>query len=129
MAGTTLGISIEIPIMTSIGNYYGWRTNFIDLVLFIIAIIRFIALSSIPEKKLILICPFKYTGSFNCAMLTLLGVVAHYSIYTYIKSLADEIQLAGGGEVVLLSIKAKRIPLRLGSKEVLSDYKKISVVF
>ena len=38
MAGTTLGISLGMPIMTTIGNEYGWRSEFIGFGLVIIAI-------------------------------------------------------------------------------------------
>ncbi len=108
MAGTTLGISIGMPIMTSIGNNYGWRTEFIGLGAFIIAIaiVSLIALPSIPGEKLTKSSsPFallKIPEVLIVLLLTLLGVVAHYGVYVYITSLVDEIQLAGGVEMALL---------------------------
>src|SRR5690554_1226344 len=108
MAGTTLGISIGMPIMTSIGNDYGWRTEFIGLGVFIIAIaiVSFIALPSIPGEKLTKSSsPFallKIPAVLIVLLLTLLGVIAHYGVYVYITSLVDEIQLAGGVEMALL---------------------------
>ncbi|RXJ44300.1 MFS transporter [Gelidibacter gilvus] len=108
MAGTTLGISIGMPIMTSIGNDYGWRTEFIGLggFIIVIALISFFALPSIPGEKLTKSSsPFallKIPAVLIVLLLTLLGVIAHYGVYVYITSLVDEIQLAGGVESALL---------------------------
>lgn len=108
MAGTTLGISIGMPIMTSIGNNYGWRTEFIGLggVIIVIALISFFVLPSIAGEKLTKSSsPFallKIPAVLIVLLLTLLGVVAHYGVYVYITSLVDEIQLAGGVESALL---------------------------
>src|SRR5690554_1315048 len=54
MAGTTLGISIGMPIMTAIGNKYGWRNEFMGFGGFIIliAIVSFFTLPSMPGEKL-----------------------------------------------------------------------------
>ena len=108
MAGTTLGISVGMPIMTSIGNNYGWRTEFIGLGGFIILIgvISFFVLPSISGEKLTKSSsPFallKIPAVLIILLLTLLGVIAHYGVYVYITSLVDEIQLAGGVESALL---------------------------
>ena len=108
MAGTTLGISLGMPIMTSIGNDYGWRTEFIGLgvVIIAIAIVSFFALPSIPGEKLTKSSsPFallKIPEVLIVLLLTLLGVIAHYGVYVYITSLVDEIQLSGGVESALL---------------------------
>lgn len=108
MAGTTLGISVGMPIMTTIGNDYGWRTEFIGLGVFIIviALVSFFALPSMPGEKLTKSSsPFallKIPAVLLVLLLTLLGVIAHYGVYVYITSLVDEIQLAGGIESALL---------------------------
>lgn len=108
MAGTTLGISVGMPIMTTIGNDYGWRTEFIGLGAFIlaIAVVSFFALPSTPGEKLTKSSsPFallKIPEVLIVLLLTLLGVIAHYGVYVYITSLVDEIQLAGGVEMALL---------------------------
>lgn len=108
MAGTTLGISLGMPMMTSIGNEFGWRTEFIGLgvVILAIAIIGFFALPSIPGEKLSKSSsPFallKIPEVLIVLLLTLLGVIAHYGVYVYITSLVDEIQLSGGVESALL---------------------------
>src|SRR5690554_6271512 len=107
MAGNTLGISIGMPIMTSIGYDYGWRAEFIGLGGFIllIGLISLIALPSTPGEKLTKSSsPFallKIPAILIVLLLTLLGVVAHYGVYVYITSLVDEINLAGGIESAL----------------------------
>ncbi|MBK8487131.1 MAG: MFS transporter [Bacteroidetes bacterium] len=108
MAGTTLGISVGMPIMTTIGNDYGWRTEFIGLggFIIVIALISFFVLPSTPGEKLTKSSsPFailKIPAVLLILLLTILGVIAHYAVYVYITSLVDEIQLAGGVEMALL---------------------------
>ncbi|MDG4946433.1 MFS transporter [Weeksellaceae bacterium KMM 9713] len=108
MAGTTLGISLGMPIMTSIGNQFGWRNEFIGLGGFIllIAAVSYFALPSTPGEKLTKSSsPFallKIPEVIIILVLTLLGVIAHYGVYVYITSLVEEIQLAGGVESALL---------------------------
>lgn len=107
MAGNTLGISIGMPIMTVIGNDYGWRTAFIALgaVILVIALIGIFALPSTPGEKLTKSSsPFallKIPAVLIVLLLTLLGVSAHYGVYVFITSLVDEIQLVGGTEGAL----------------------------
>ena len=108
MAGNTLGISLGMPIVTYIGNEYGWRTEFIALGVFIalIALISAFALPSTPGEKLTQssspLTLLKIPEVLIVLLLTLLGVIAHYGVYVYITSLVDKIQLAGGIESALL---------------------------
>lgn len=108
MAGNTLGISLGMPVMTSIGNEYGWRAGFIILGLFIsaIALISIFVLPSTQGEKLTKnSSPFallKVPEVLIVLLLTLLGVSAHYAVYVYITSLVDEIALPGGIEAALL---------------------------
>lgn len=108
MAGNTLGISVGMPVMTFIGNEYGWRTEFIGLgvVILGIALISFFTLPSTPGEKLTksssLFALLKIPEVLIVLLLTLLAVIAHYGVYVYITGLVDEIQLAGGIESALL---------------------------
>ena len=108
MAGNTLGISVGMPVMTFIGNEYGWRTEFIGLgvVILGIALISFFTLPSTPGEKLTKgSSPFallKIPEVLIVLLLTSLAVIAHYGVYVYITGLVDEIQLAGGIESALL---------------------------
>ncbi len=108
LAGNTLGISVGMPVMTFIGNEYGWRTEFIGLgvVILGIALISFFALPSTPGEKLTKgSSPFvllKIPEVLIVLLLTLLAVIAHYGVYVYITGLVEEIQLSGGIESALL---------------------------
>lgn len=108
MAGNTLGISVGMPVMTFIGNEYGWRTEFIGLgvVILGIALISFFTLPSTPGEKLTKgSSPFallKIPEVLIVLLLTLLAVIAHYGVYVYITGLVEEIQLSGGIESALL---------------------------
>lgn len=108
MAGNTLGISLGMPVMTFVGNEYGWRTAFVVLgvVIVAIALISVFALPSTPGEKLTKssspFALFKIPAVLLVLLLTLLGVMAHYGVYVYITSLVDEMQLAGGIESALL---------------------------
>lgn len=107
MAGNTLGISLGMPLMTAIGNQYGWRTEFISLGAFIvlIGILTVFFLPSTPGEKLTKSSsPFallKIPAVLVVLLLTLLGVCAHYGVYVYVTSLVEDIQLAGGIESAL----------------------------
>lgn len=107
MAGNTLGISVGMPVMTSIGNDYGWRNEFIGFGIFIvvIALISAFALPSTPGEKLTKsTSPFaviKIPAVLVVLVLTLLGVCAHYGVYVYVTSLVESIRLAGGIEMAL----------------------------
>ena len=107
MAGNTLGISVGMPIMTFIGNEYGWRMEFIGLGVFImvIALISVFILPSIPGEKLTKSSsPFallKIPAVLIVLLLTLLGVCAHYGVYVYITTLVENLQLPGGIESAL----------------------------
>lgn len=108
MAGNTLGISVGMPLVTYIGNEYGWRTEFIALgvFIFVIALIGFFVLPSTPGEKLTKstspFALFKIPAVLLVLLLTLLGVMAHYGVYVYITSLVNEVQLAGGIEGALI---------------------------
>ncbi|MBJ6118923.1 MFS transporter [Pontibacter sp. BT310] len=108
MAGNTLGISLGMPLMTFIGNEFGWRAGFIALgvVILAIALISLFVLPPTPGEKLTQSSsPFallKIPAVLIVLLLTLLGVGAHYGVYVYITSLVNEIELTGGTESALL---------------------------
>jgi len=107
MAGNTLGISVGMPLLTFVGNEYGWQTEFIGLgvVIIVIALITIFALPSIPGEKLTKSSsPFallRIPAVLMVLLLTLLGVCAHYGVYVYITTLVENINLAGGIESAL----------------------------
>ena len=108
MAGNTLGISIGMPIMTYLGNTFGWRNEFIILgvVIAVIGVLSIFMLPSTPGEKLTQstspFAVFKNKGVLMVLLLTLLGVCAHYGVYVYITSLVSDIDLVGGIEAALV---------------------------
>ncbi len=108
MAGTTLGISLGMPLMTWIGDNYGWRTEFIAIgvVIVLIGVLSIIMLPSLKGEKLTQeTSPFamlKNKAVLMVLVFTLLGVSAHYGVYVYIASLVESMQLAGGIEMALV---------------------------
>ena len=108
MAGTTLGISLGMPLMTWIGDNYGWRTEFIviGVVIVLIAVLSIIMLPSLQGEKLTQeTSPFamlKIKAVLMVLLFTLLGVAAHYGVYVYIASLVETMQMAGGIEMALV---------------------------
>lgn len=108
MAGNTLGVSVGMPLMTWIGNTWGWRVEFMALGL-LIALIFVLCWIFLPhvkgEKVTSANNPFallKNKRVLIILLLTLLGVMAHYGTYTYITLLVDKIALPGGIELALI---------------------------
>lgn len=102
MAGVTLGISIGVPVMTSIGTLISWRAPFIviGLLIAIIAVLSYLYLPSIDGEKLVKSnSPFallKMPSMLIVMALTSLTVTAHYGVYTYVALLIENINIAGG---------------------------------
>src|SRR5690606_33991369 len=108
MAGSTLGVSIGMPLMTWVGNTYGWREEFFALAALItlILILCGLFLPSTPCEKVTAannpLALLKNKQVLNILLLTLLGVTAHYATYTYITLVVQRIALPGGIELALL---------------------------
>lgn len=108
MAGTTVGMSIGLPITTWIGNTFGFHTAFITMGIFIliIAILCQIFLPHVGgEKHSKSNSPFtmlKNRGVLMVILLTVLAVVANYGVYTYITNLVDDIHYPGIGLAQIL---------------------------
>ena len=131
MAGSTLGIGIGLPIMTTIGTEFGWRIEFgvLAAVIFVIAILGQILLPSVEgEKRTTANSPFYIIRNRSvviCLVVTLLTIMAHYGLYTYISPLVDSLGLAGGikiasilfgiGTIISVFLAGKVIDNHLGS--------------
>lgn len=109
MSGNTLGISIGLPVMTTIGIAFGWRTAFMVLALITIAIavLSFFYLPSVEGERFKtsnspLMAVLKRPSIWIVLLLTFLSVAAHYGIYTYITLLVGLINFIGGIGVALL---------------------------
>ncbi len=109
MSGNTLGISIGLPVMTTIGLAFGWRSAFLVLALMIVAIavLSFIFLPSVEAENLKssaspLMTVLKMPSIWIVLLLTFLSVAAHYGIYTYITLLVGLLDFLGGIGIALL---------------------------
>jgi predicted MFS family arabinose efflux permease len=108
MAGNTLGISIGLPAMTTIGINFGWRTEFmvLGLVVVVISALSYFYLPSVEGEKLSRsnspLAVLKNRAILIILLLTFLSVAAHYGIYTYIALLAELIDFAGGIGMAML---------------------------
>jgi predicted MFS family arabinose efflux permease len=125
MAGNTLGISVGLPAMTTIGVTFGWRTEFTVLALIVVAIavLSYFFLPSVEGEKLSKsnspLAVLKNPAMLIILLLTFLSVAAHYGIYTYIALLVELLDFAGGiglamlifgiGSVISVVVSAKYI--------------------
>jgi predicted MFS family arabinose efflux permease len=129
MAGNTLGISIGLPVMTTIGINFGWRTEFVILGLIVVAIgvLSYFILPSVEgeerSKSNSPLAVLNQPVMLVILLLTFLSVAAHYGIYTYISLLVEMLNLAGGigiamlifgvGSVISVVVSAKYIDAHL----------------
>jgi predicted MFS family arabinose efflux permease len=108
MSGNTLGISIGLPVMTTIGITFGWRTEFLALGLIIVAIaaLSYVYLPSVEGERLSRsnspLAVLRNPAILIILLLTFLSVAAHYGVYTYIALLVEMIRFAGGIGVAML---------------------------
>lgn len=108
MAGSTLGIGIGLPIMTTIGTQFGWRYEFglLSAVLFAVAILGQFLLPSVPgEKRSSANSPLTIIQNKSvviCLVVTFLAIMAHYALYTYISPLVGDLNFSGGINLALV---------------------------
>lgn len=108
MSGNTFGISLGLPFMTLIGTEFGWRTEFIVLgaIVALIAVLSVRFLPAVEGEPLTRnnspLAMLKIPGVLIVLLLTLLSVMAHYGIYTYITLLVEKIAFPGGISLALL---------------------------
>jgi predicted MFS family arabinose efflux permease len=125
MSGNTLGISIGLPVMTTIGLAFGWRSVFLSLglIVMLIAVLSYFYLPALKGEKLSSknspLAMLKMPSILIVLLLTFLSVAAHYGIYTYITLLVELIDFTGGislalflfgiGSVISVIVSAKYI--------------------
>lgn len=108
MAGNTLGVSLGMPLMTWIGNTWGWRASFFALsaLIMVVLLLAMRFLPAVPGEKVTRdnnpLALFKNRSVLIILFLTLLGVMAHYAAYTYITQIVAIIPFPGGIEWALL---------------------------
>ena len=95
MSGITVGMSVGIPFMTWVGNYFGYRVSFfiLGISLFIIGVFCHMKLPEMSGEKLSKRnSPFtmlKNSGIIVVIVLTFLGVGSNYGLYTFITNLVS----------------------------------------
>lgn len=108
MAGTTLGMSLGLPIMTLIGTTFGFHIEFMvmGVSVVIIAVLCQIYLPHVAgEKRSKANSPLtlmKNKGVLLVILLTVLAVVANYGVYTYITNLVSDMNYPGIGVAQIL---------------------------
>lgn len=131
MSGSTFGLGIGMPIMTAIGTELGWRIEFgvLAVVIFVIAILGQMILPSVEgEKRTKTNSPLyiiRNKSVIICLVVTLLTIMAHYGLYTYMAPLVEQFNFAGGikmasvlfgiGTIISVVIAGKVIDKHLGS--------------
>lgn len=131
MSGSTLGLGIGLPIMTAIGTEFGWRFSFgvLTAAIFIVAILGQMFLPSVEgEKRTSTNSPLYIIRNKSvviCLAMTLLTIMAHYGLYTYISPLAEHFEIYGGiklasilfgiGTIVSVFLAGKFVDEHLGS--------------
>ena len=129
MSGNTLGISIGLPVMTTVGLAFGWRSVFmlLGVIVAIIAVLSYIYLPVVEGEQLSRsnspLAVLKMPSVQIVLLLTFLSVAAHYGIYTYIALLVEMIGFTGGiglalllfgiGSVISVVVSAKYIDAHL----------------
>lgn len=108
MSGTTFGLSLGMPLMTSIGQRFGWRIEYYVLggLILTIALLGALFLPSISGEKVAKenspLTLLKQPSILLVLALTLLAVVAHYAAYTYITAIVDALAFSSGIQTALI---------------------------
>lgn len=108
MSGNTLGIAIGLPVMTTVGLTFGWRTEFMVLGLIVaaLAVLSWFYLPPVEGEKLTKsnspLAVLKMPSILIILLLTFLSVAAHYGAYTYITLIVQLINFAGGIAAAML---------------------------
>ncbi|MEO7051829.1 MAG: MFS transporter, partial [Rhodanobacter sp.] len=108
MSGNTLGISIGLPAMTTIGLMFGWRSVFLVLsvIVVIIAVLSHVYLPAVKGERLSRdnspLAVLKMPSILIVLLLTFLSVAAFYGVYTYITLLVEWVSFTGGISLALL---------------------------
>lgn len=98
MAGTTVGMSIGVPVMTWVGLSFGWRVEFhtLGIMTILIFLLMVLVVPDAPgearSKENSVWTIIRNRGVLLVVLLTLLAVVANYAIYVYITNLVDTIE-------------------------------------
>lgn len=135
IGGSTIGVSFGNPLFTAIGTNFGWRQEFIALSAVIVATMALILifLPSVPgekrEKSNSPLELIKNKGIQKVLLLTALGVIANYGLFTYMALLVEDINFAGGIELATLLFGVGSFVSVIIAGKFLDDYLKGTIAF
>ncbi len=128
MSGNTLGISVGLPAMTTVGLELGWRSVFLVLgaLTAVITALSMVYLPSVDGEQLERsnspLTMLKMPTILVVLLLTFLSVAAHYGIYTYITLLVELLDFAGGIGLALFIFGVGSVISVVVSARYIDDY-------
>jgi predicted MFS family arabinose efflux permease len=108
LAGSTVAMSFGLPLGNVIGHLIGWRSMFGLLSLVPLLLIGWVlwklppVMGEEPEDRISIFVVAAKPGFPTVLLTTLLTVLAHYTLYTYMASLTRRLGLFGGAATGLL---------------------------
>lgn len=108
MTGIPLALSLGVPAGTFLGTAVGWRATFALMTALTVVLIGWIAAAvpdqpgQRPESRTPMLHALAVPGVAPVLFVTLVFVLAHTVLYTYIASFLDRLGMGGTTDVVLL---------------------------
>ncbi|MFJ8739426.1 MFS transporter [Embleya sp. NPDC127516] len=109
MAGIPIALSLGVPAGTFLGDEFGWRVTFSLMTVLALILIGWIVATvpehpgQRPEERTPLLRTLAIPGVAPVLFVTLVFVLAHTILYTYIASYLDRLDMGGSTDVVLLA--------------------------
>lgn len=108
MAGIPVALSLGVPAGTFLGNALGWRTAFLAITVLTVVLLGWIS-AGVPDQagqersaRLPMSHALAVPGVVPVLFVTLLFVLAHTILYTYIATFLSHLGMADSTDVVLL---------------------------
>ncbi|GCD94847.1 MFS transporter [Embleya hyalina] len=108
MAGIPVALSLGVPAGTFLGDAFGWRTTFWIMTALAVVLIGWIVAlvpdhpGRRPDERKPLLRTVAIPGVGPVLFVTLVFVLAHTILYTYIASYLDHVDMDGSTDLVLL---------------------------
>lgn len=108
MTGIPIALSLGVPAGTFAGRVLGWRTAFLIMSLLTVALLAWIVAAvpdypgQRPESRTPLFRTLRIPGVTPVLFVTLVFVLAHTILYTYIATFLDRLDMGESTDVVLL---------------------------